>query len=244
MTSKAEEIFKKIKVNLDGKYDHKLEKTTKIEEFSGELRELLENLYSDNSPNLKFLATLINGMVTEKITAFLMTQKLMANLVEIDHKNGNLNRKTMSGDDYKLMRSLFFNKGYFYNIEERSKKDHGDMWSLNDREIMKLIGDYLNDERSFDEYRKYLDEDGWPVDGVPITDELLQAGDKYRQELMKEITELEDWMKEHYQAKRKAPPKKERKDQVLDEILEIMGENKSEESNSVVLGDEDDSLWD
>lgn len=244
MTSKAKDIFKKIKINLDGKYDHKLEKTTKVEELSGELKELLISLYSDTSPNLKFLATLINAMVTEKITAFLMTQKLMATLVENDHANGNLNRRTISGEDYKLMRSLFFNKGYFYTIEERSKKEHGDMWSLNDRDIIKIIRDYTNDERSYDEYKKYLDEDGWPVDGVPITDELLQAGDKYRQELMKEIAELEGWMKKHYQATHKLSSKKKGTEEPLDEILKILEEPNKKESNSIILGNEDDSSWD
>lgn len=166
---------------LDIKFDHKLTKTTKINEFPEEyieLKEILNSFYDHDLTYIQLFAVLINGCVTEKLQEFLMSKRLLDRLVESDHKLGNIKRKTLNGVDYKTFKKILLEKEIVEITQHRQVKNHAEMWRIKHHLLNQFIYSHF----------EILDENFEPLTGMIVTKSLIQK----KQQANRNLRDLEN----------------------------------------------------
>ena len=144
----SESIFDK----LGEKFDHKLVKTTPLKNLPVDLRKVLTDLYSAKEFRARrvFAASVINGMFTEQITEFLMSQNLLTTLVSNDP---NVSRKAINSQDYKEFYAYLVKKEFIEITEQPGRWASGEKakagrWRWVERGVLRLLSQYWTEDGS------------------------------------------------------------------------------------------------
>lgn len=179
------EAIEKILGELNEKFDHRLQITTPLDQLPGDLRALLLRCYEarTNKPRNYYFAAIINGIYTENLTAFLMSQNLLQELVKNDP---NIARNTVDSKSYREFMAFMLNKGYVRLLSQperiaKGSKPIAGKWEWIHEPTLNLLKQYLQTSRNP------------PVPSIPPPDveqSLSETNETLEQEAQRKLSEL------------------------------------------------------
>jgi len=149
--AKTQENIQTILFELNEKFDHRLQITSPLDQLPSDLRQLLSLCYQakTNKPRNSYFAAILNGIYTENLSSFLMSQNLLQELIKNDP---NIERNTVDSKSYREFMAFMLNKGYVRLLSKperiaKGSKPIAGKWEWTHEPTLAILKPYLGERK-------------------------------------------------------------------------------------------------